>query len=69
MVLKQEKPDDPTGLILQSWSQGFLIGSLIMMAAITVSNMRRGVLLHKLIFVEVRVLAVDRYEHRMTTTS
>ena len=41
------------GLIIESWGQGYMIGSLIIMAGITLSNMRRGVLLHKLILVEV----------------
>lgn len=40
--------------ILESWSQGFMVGALVIMACITVANMRRGVLLHKLILVEVR---------------
>ncbi|KIV90974.1 hypothetical protein PV10_05572 [Exophiala mesophila] len=38
--------------ILEAWSQGFMVGSLIIMACITIANMRRGVLLHKLILVE-----------------
>ena len=40
--------------ILEAWSQGFMAGALVIMACITVSNMRRGVLLHKFILVEVR---------------
>lgn len=35
-------------LVLESWSQGFMVGALIIMACITVANMRRKVLLHKL---------------------
>ncbi|RMZ83757.1 hypothetical protein DV738_g879, partial [Chaetothyriales sp. CBS 135597] len=42
----------PEDLILEGWSQGFLVGSLIIMAAITIANMRRRVLLHKLILLE-----------------
>ncbi|KAK5041804.1 hypothetical protein LTR13_002471 [Exophiala sideris] len=38
--------------IIESWSQGFLVGALLIMACITVANMRRGVLLHKLILLE-----------------
>ncbi|KAK5326663.1 hypothetical protein LTR93_003526 [Exophiala xenobiotica] len=38
--------------ILESWSQGFMVGALLIMACITIANMRRGVLLHKLILVE-----------------
>jgi len=40
--------------IIESWSEGFLVGALLIMAFITVANMRRGVLLHKLILTEVR---------------
>ncbi|KAF2016470.1 hypothetical protein BU24DRAFT_433450 [Aaosphaeria arxii CBS 175.79] len=43
------KPQDPDALILEAWSQGYLVGSLIIMSVITMANMRRGVLLHKLI--------------------
>lgn len=39
-------------LVLESWSQGCLVGSLLIMGCITVANMRRGVLLHKLILLE-----------------
>lgn len=46
------KPEDAHGLILEAWAQGYMTGSLIIMACITISNMRRGVLLHKLILVE-----------------
>ncbi|KAK3079944.1 hypothetical protein LTS18_003534 [Coniosporium uncinatum] len=47
------KPTNPDGLILEAWAQGFMVGSLIVMACITIANMRRKVLLHKLILVEV----------------
>ena len=48
------KPSDPNGLILEAWGQGFMVGALIIMMCITLANMRRGVLLHKLILLEVR---------------
>ena len=48
------KATDPDGLILEAWAQGFMVGSLIVMICITLSNIRRGVILHKLILVEVR---------------
>lgn len=41
------KPSNPEELILEAWAQGYLVGSLIIMAFITLANMRRGVLLHK----------------------
>jgi hypothetical protein len=43
----------PEGLILESWSEGLMAGALIIMACITVANMRKGVILHKLILLEV----------------
>ncbi|KAI9725713.1 MAG: hypothetical protein M1828_002596 [Chrysothrix sp. TS-e1954] len=47
------KPTLPAPLTLEAWAQGFMVGSLIIMAFITISNMRRGVLLHKLILIEL----------------
>ncbi|PGH11579.1 hypothetical protein AJ80_07049 [Polytolypa hystricis UAMH7299] len=48
------RPDDnPDGLVLESWAQGFMVGTLVFMTAITVANMRRKVLLHKLILAEL----------------
>ncbi|ETI23116.1 hypothetical protein G647_04913 [Cladophialophora carrionii CBS 160.54] len=38
--------------ILEGWSEGFMVGALVIMACITIANMRRKVLLHKLILVE-----------------
>lgn len=49
------RPTDPNGLVLEAWAQGFMVGALIIMSCITLANMRRGVLLHKLILLEVRV--------------
>lgn len=48
------KPTNPNGLVLEAWAQGYMVGSLIIMAAVTVANMRKGVILHKLILIEVR---------------
>lgn len=42
-----EKPTNPEELILEAWAQGYLVGALVIMAFITLANMRRGVLLHK----------------------
>ena len=42
-----------TGLTIEAWAQGFMVGALIIMACVTIANMRRKVLLHKLILVEV----------------
>ena len=46
---QQAKPED---FILEAWSEGFMVGALIIMACITIANMRRKVLLHKLILLE-----------------
>jgi hypothetical protein len=47
------KPTGRDALILSAWAQGYMVGSIIVMIAITIANMRRGVLLHKLILIEV----------------
>ncbi|KAF2811837.1 uncharacterized protein BDZ99DRAFT_487402 [Mytilinidion resinicola] len=43
------RPTNPDGLVLEAWSQGYMVGSLIIMACITIANMRKGVILHKLV--------------------
>ncbi|EAS36609.3 uncharacterized protein CIMG_01963 [Coccidioides immitis RS] len=51
---KRGRPDhDPDGLVLEAWAQGFMVGTLVFMAAITIANMRRRMLLHKLILAEL----------------
>ena len=67
MVLNVGKPTDPTGLTLEAWAQGFMCGALIIMAAIAISNMRRHVLLHKLILIEVS-RTLPRKTHTSTHT-
>jgi hypothetical protein len=49
------KPTDPDGLILEAWAQGFMVGALMIMISVTLCNIRRGVLLHKLILLEVSI--------------
>lgn len=51
-----QKPTSLGQVTLESWSQGVMVGALLMMAAITLANMRSGVLLHKLILIEVRAV-------------
>lgn len=41
------KPEDQSALVLEAWAQGLLVGSLVILSFITLANMRRGVLLHK----------------------
>jgi hypothetical protein len=48
------KPSDPAHLTLEAWSQGMMVGTLVFMIMLTIANMRRKVLLHKLILIEVR---------------
>ncbi|KAL4895043.1 hypothetical protein BDV59DRAFT_200299 [Aspergillus ambiguus] len=47
------RPTDPDSLVLEAWGQGLMVGSLVVMALITVANMKRRILLHKLIFAEL----------------
>ena len=47
IVDHQAMPKTPEGLIIEAWAQGYLVGSLFIMIFITLANMRRGVLLHK----------------------
>lgn len=47
------RPVELKGVLLEAWVQGLVIGSLLVMLAITVANMRKRVLLHKLILTEV----------------
>jgi hypothetical protein len=51
------KPSDPAHLTLEAWSQGMMVGTLVFMIMLTIANMRRRVLLHKLILIEVRCTA------------
>ncbi|KAI9803286.1 MAG: hypothetical protein M1825_002077 [Sarcosagium campestre] len=41
------------GNILEAWSQGFLVGGIMVLIMMTVANMRQHVLLHKLILIEL----------------
>ena len=51
--MERGKPQELDAAILESWAQGYMVGSLVIMAAITIANMRRGIILHKLILLEV----------------
>lgn len=63
-----QKPDHGEGLILEAWAQGLLVGAFVVMAGITVANMRKGVLLHKLILIEVSS-ALDKRLFDLTSPS
>jgi hypothetical protein len=45
--------NDTEAYIVEGWGEGFMLGALFIMAVITVANMRKGVLLHKMILLEV----------------
>jgi hypothetical protein len=49
------RPTQPDALVLEAWGQGLLVGALLVMFAITIANMRKRVLLHKLILAEVSI--------------
>jgi hypothetical protein len=53
-------------IILESWSQGVLVGGIVILVLITLANIRRGVLLHKLILLEVYAFPVDGQELQIT---
>jgi uncharacterized YccA/Bax inhibitor family protein len=48
--------NDTEAYIVEGWGEGFMLGALSIMAIITISHMRKGVLLHKLILLEVCIL-------------
>ena len=51
-ITEVAKPTEPDGLILKAWAQSYIVRSIIILVCITVSNMRRGILLCKLILLE-----------------
>ena len=53
-MIQVSKPSNPDGLVLESWGQGFVFGALTIMIFVTLCNIRRRILLHKLILLEVR---------------
>lgn len=46
------RPTDPDSLVLEAWGQGLMVGSLVVMTAVIGANMKRRILLHKLILIE-----------------
>ena len=62
------QPDTPQEvLIVEAWSEGVMLGSLMIMAGITLANMRRRVWLHKLILIEVSVDFLETLTSRSLT--
>jgi hypothetical protein len=50
-----DSPVGPHGVVTEAWSEGFMVGALVMMISLTMTNMKRKVWLHKLILIEVSV--------------
>ncbi|KAK9646385.1 hypothetical protein HCH54_005135 [Aspergillus fumigatus] len=46
------RPTDPDSLVLEAWGQGLMVCSLVVMTAVIGANMKRRILLHKLILIE-----------------
>lgn len=44
------------GVILEAWGEGFNVGALVMLILLVFCNYRPGVILHKLIALEVRII-------------
>lgn len=65
------RPTDPDDLVLEAWGQGLMVGFLVVMAAVTFANMKRHILLHKLIFAEVcyDLDVVDLWSPELSTVS
>jgi hypothetical protein len=53
------KPTNPGELVLEAWAMGYLVGSLVIMGFITLANMRRGVLLHKVSNSQILLLPIN----------
>lgn len=62
-MVEVAKPTSPDALIVEAWAQGFMVGSILIMLCITVSNYRRGVLLHQLILLEVSTYTIRRRQY------
>lgn len=61
------QPNTPQEVIVvESWSEGVMLGSLMIMAGITLANMRRRIWLHKLIFLEVSSIDSGRIRGLLT---
>lgn len=58
----ESKPEDKAAITLESWSQGFMMGALVIMIGMTLANMRRRNPLHKLILLEVSI-SNERFRH------
>lgn len=54
-MVEVTKPTNSNTLIVEAWAQGFMVGAILIMLCTTISNYRRGVLLHKLILLEVNI--------------
>jgi hypothetical protein len=62
-----ERPTDPDGLVLEAWGQGLMVGSLVVMTAVIIANMKRHIFLHKLILIEVRCAGICHSPRQLPT--
>lgn len=54
----------PHGVLTLTWGQGFVVGAIVILCCLTISNMRRKALLHILILTEVRPIFPSLEERR-----
>jgi hypothetical protein len=59
--------DEVEAYVVEGWGEGFMLGALLIMAVITVANMRKRVLLHKLILLEVCCRSIRGTRYPLTT--
>ena len=52
--------------IVEAWAEGFQLGGLIILMLIVICNLRRHVLLHKLILLEVREAENMAHQSQLT---
>ncbi|KAL4953305.1 hypothetical protein BDW69DRAFT_200261 [Aspergillus filifer] len=52
------RPTDPDSLVLEAWGQVLMVGSLLVMATVTIANMKKHILLHMLILAEVCIFHI-----------
>lgn len=71
VTLHVGKPSDSEGLVTEAWAEGFMVGGLIVMTGVAIANMRKKVLLHRLIVLEVglQTYVAQSMKHLLTTSS
>lgn len=54
---------DPSDRVLEAWGEGFNLGALVILILLLFCNYKVGVLLHKLILLEVRKSGCEMRRH------